>query len=65
MEFLTWNFWIPDFADFPDQRAKMALSTAEAQTSGQKNGIPEFRVSNNGDLFTYAGVPLGWIFDLA
>ena len=28
-----------------NQRATKALSTTEAQTSGQKNGIPEFRVN--------------------
>ena len=27
------------------QRARKVLSTAEAQTSGQKNGITEFRVN--------------------
>ena len=28
-----------------NQRARTVLSTAESQTSGQKNGIPEFRVN--------------------
>ena len=41
-----WNFGTLEFPMLPrNKRAMTVLSTAEAQTSGQKNGILEFRVN--------------------
>ena len=43
------EFWNLELLVFPmlprNQRVRMALSIAEAQTSGQKNGIPDFRLN--------------------